>query len=748
MCCSRFAVGAAADGDTPGTRKAKPLVSPAVAGGDTQRPRLGDPNNDPAVGRQIDEWLLDRWGCCRPRPVVGRANEQARLADSVGVAVAVGGDRPKRALGDRLPAVAEPEQAIVGRRQRLADTGYRLHVAEPGVGQPVVIDAVDAIGRREQAGIDRTNLLGLAESFPGWGVVRRLAARAGHHAISLGDDHLFGCEIDGRHRTDRVAADRLEGGIGDIAGSAPGIDVGREQPLIGSNDKPVGRRRYPGRRLPAGKAERPDLIGRDGDSGEAGVGRNEHVGDAGFRAEDPFFGQRLHTCFSTAGGQKASRLRAVATRLVADSPAARSEQRYAGPHATSGHASLRYREHWADYSHTGGVLMRVVAKFGGTSLGTGERINRAADSIADAVAAGHQIAVVASAMGSTTDDLLDDIEFDVSDEDRAEIVSMGERTSVRMLKAALAARGVDALFLEPGSDEWPIITNDVGEVDVEATKQRAADLAADLDGVVPVITGFLAQNEGGDITTLGRGGSDTTAVMLGNYMNADEVVIVTDVEGVMTGDPRVVEGARNVGRISVDELRNLSFRGAEVVAPSALSYKHEHLDVRVVHYQHGDLLTGGTQIEGEFQNLIDMQEQKLACLTVAGRSIRNSPGILADLSDALRNAGINIDAVASGMDSITFYVNSDLADEAEPVLHERVVSGNTLSSVTVEDDIAVIRVTGGELPNRPGVIQSVLTPIADAGINLHDVITSATSVALFVAWDDREETLEIVQREV
>jgi aspartate kinase (EC 2.7.2.4) len=392
--------------------------------------------------------------------------------------------------------------------------------------------------------------------------------------------------------------------------------------------------------------------------------------------------------------------------------------------------------------------MRVVAKFGGTSLGTGERINRAADSIAAAVEAGHQIAVVASAMGSTTDELLDDIEFDVSDEDRAEIVSMGERTSVRMLKAALAARDVNALFLEPGSDEWPIITNDVGEVEVEATKGRATTLADQLDGVVPIITGFLAQNEGGDITTLGRGGSDTTAVMLGNYMNADEVVIVTDVEGVMTGDPRVVEGARNVGRISVDELRNLSFRGAEVVAPSALSYKHEHLDVRVVHYQHGDLLTGGTQIEGEFENLIDMQEQKLACLTVAGRSIRNSPGILAELSDALRSAEINIDAVASGMDSITFYVDSELADEAEPVLHEQVVSGNTLSSVTVEDDIAVIRVTGGELPNRPGVIQSVLTPIADAGINLHDVITSATSVALFVAWDDREETLEIVQHEV
>ncbi|WP_396611148.1 aspartate kinase [Haloferax sp. S1W] len=391
--------------------------------------------------------------------------------------------------------------------------------------------------------------------------------------------------------------------------------------------------------------------------------------------------------------------------------------------------------------------MRVVAKFGGTSLGSGDRINRAADSIAAAVEEGHEIAVVASAMGSTTDDLLDEIQFDADDRDRAEIVSMGERTSVRMLKAALSARGVDALFVEPGTDDWPVITNDLGEVDVEETQRRATELAEELDGVVPVITGFLAQNLEGEITTLGRGGSDTTAVMLGKYMGADEVVIVTDVEGVMTGDPRVVEGARNVGRITVDELRNLSFRGAEVVAPSALSYKDDALDVRVVHYQHGDLLTGGTLIEGEFHNLIDMQEDSLACLTVAGRAIRNRPGILADLSVALSEADINVDSVASGMDSITFYVREDESNHAEAVLHDRVVSDEALSSVTVEDDIAVIRVTGGELPNRPGVIFDIVQPLSEAGINIHDVITSATSVAIFVAWDDREETLSIIQDE-
>ena len=389
--------------------------------------------------------------------------------------------------------------------------------------------------------------------------------------------------------------------------------------------------------------------------------------------------------------------------------------------------------------------MRVIAKFGGTSLGSGDRINRAADSIAAAVQQGHEVGVIASAMGNTTDELLEGIEYDAADADRAEIVSMGERISVRMLKGALNARGIEAVFLEPGSEDWPIITDEYGEVDVEETKKRAHALAGRMKDVVPVITGFLAEDHEGNVTTLGRGGSDTTAVMLGNYMDADEVVIVTDVEGVMTGDPRVVEGARNVGEISVDELRSLSFRGAEVVAPSALSYKTANLGIRVAHYQHGDLLTGGTSIEGQFQNLIDLHEGPVACVTVAGRAIRNSPGILQRLSTALGEAEVNVDAVASGMDSVTFYVDDAVAAEGEAILHETVVDHEPLSSVTVDDGIAVVRVTGGELPDRPGVLSDVIAPLAEARITVLELITSATSVSVFVDWDDRERALEVVQ---
>jgi len=291
-----------------------------------------------------------------------------------------------------------------------------------------------------------------------------------------------------------------------------------------------------------------------------------------------------------------------------------------------------------------------------------------------------------------------------------------------------------------------VLTDVDGEVNVEETRKRAQDVAGRLGDVVPVITGFLAQAPDGSLTTLGRGGSDTTAVMLGKYMDADEVVIVTDVEGVMTGDPRVVEGARNVGEITVDELRNLSFRGAEVVAPSALAYKEGNMGVRVVHYQHGDLLTGGTQVEGQFRSLVDMRDEPLACMTVAGRAIRNSPGVLQELTTALGQGDINVDAVASGMDSITFYVDERQAEEAETVLHREVVDQEPLSSITVDDGIAVIRVTGGQLPNQPGVLSDIIDPLSEEGINILDVITSATSIAVFVDWMDREAALEIMQK--
>ena len=389
--------------------------------------------------------------------------------------------------------------------------------------------------------------------------------------------------------------------------------------------------------------------------------------------------------------------------------------------------------------------MRIVAKFGGTSLKDGKRIENAADSIENAVEEGHEVTVVASAMGSTTDELLDNINFNAEDEDRDEIVSMGERTSVRMLKAALNARGLDAEFYEPGKNGWPVVLDSEGHLDEEKTRNRAGKLAEGLDSEVPVITGFLAEDEEGNVTTLGRGGSDTTAVMLGNYMDADRTVIVTDVEGVLTGNPEIVESTHNVGEISVDELRDLSFKGAEVVAPEALPYKEDDMEVNVVHFQNENLLESGTSIEGEFERIINTDEKEFACLTVAGREIRNEPGILSKLSSALEEEEINIEAASTGMDSVSFFVEEDQADKGNKALHNLVLEKEKISSVTVDDEIGVIRVAGGNLPDRPGVVRDIVDPLAEANINLHEIVTSASSVIVFISYDVRDEALRIVQ---
>lgn len=390
--------------------------------------------------------------------------------------------------------------------------------------------------------------------------------------------------------------------------------------------------------------------------------------------------------------------------------------------------------------------MRIVAKFGGTSLKDGDRIENAADSIEKAIDDGHEVAVVASAMGSTTDELLENINFDAEKEDRDEIVSMGERTSVRMLKAALESRGLDAEFYEPGKEEWPVKLDENGDLDEEYTTEKARELAEGLENKVPVITGFLAEDEEGNTTTLGRGGSDTSAVMLGNYMDTDKTVIVTDVEGVLTGNPEIVESTHNVGEISVDELRDLSFKGAEVVAPEALPYKDDNMDVNVVHFQNEDLLESGTSIEGEFERIINTDENEFACLTIAGREIRLEPGILAKLSTALEENSINIEAASTGMDSVSFFIEEGQAEKANQALHDLVLDKEKISSVTVDDNIGVIRVAGGKLPDRPGVVRDIVEPLAGENINIHEILTSASSVIIFVSYDIRDKALGIIQR--
>ena len=188
----------------------------------------------------------------------------------------------------------------------------------------------------------------------------------------------------------------------------------------------------------------------------------------------------------------------------------------------------------------------IVAKFGGTSIGNSERIKKAAKSVVNEYMKGKKVIVVVSAINKTTDELIKVMEDTVgealTDKQKAEIVSMGERTSVRLMASTIESLGVKSQYIDPSMEMWPIMTNDkfiCAKVDFKATEKKSLELLKLVEqGIIPVICGYIAKDIiNNAVTTLGRGGSDITAFLLGHCLKADNVIIVTDVEGVMSTDP-------------------------------------------------------------------------------------------------------------------------------------------------------------------------------------------------------------------
>ena len=206
----------------------------------------------------------------------------------------------------------------------------------------------------------------------------------------------------------------------------------------------------------------------------------------------------------------------------------------------------------------------IVVKFGGTSVGNGSRIKKAAQSVVNEYMKGSRVVVVVSAVNKTTDDLIglsdEAIGASLTDKQKAEIMAMGELTSARVFSATIESLGVKSEFIDPYNDLWPIKTDSnylEAKIDFNTTKKNSEGLMHLVNQVViPVICGFLGQGPSGEITTLGRGGSDVTAFLIGHCLDANEVIIVTDVEGVMSTDPNKIEEAVLLDEISVEEMRD------------------------------------------------------------------------------------------------------------------------------------------------------------------------------------------------
>jgi len=400
----------------------------------------------------------------------------------------------------------------------------------------------------------------------------------------------------------------------------------------------------------------------------------------------------------------------------------------------------------------------IVVKFGGTSIGDGERIKKAAQSVVNEYMKGNRVVVVVSAINKTTDEFLkivkDALGSSITDKQLAEVFSMGEMTSVRIFSTTIESLGVKSEYIDPYKDTWPVITDDnflSAKVDFKKTEEKSRELKKMIDeGIIPVVCGFLGKDKSGTITTLGRGGSDITAFLLGHCLKAEEVIIVTDVGGVMSTDPNKLQTAKKLDKISVEEMRDLATHGAQILHPHALKYKDPKINAKIIGYEHGDLSAPGTEIIGPSNNseLIKsatLNSEPISVIAVVGEEILTKTGILAKITGTLALNDINIYGISTGQNSITVFVNKSESEHAHEVLHEVVVETDNLSSLSLGREIAMITVTSQDFIDTPGVIAEITEPLQKNKINIVEISSSQTSVVIFVDGNDGRKAYELVK---
>ncbi len=399
----------------------------------------------------------------------------------------------------------------------------------------------------------------------------------------------------------------------------------------------------------------------------------------------------------------------------------------------------------------------IVAKFGGTSVGNGSRIKKAAQAVVNEYMKGNQVVVVVSAVNKTTDELIglsdEAIGSSLTDKQKAEIMAMGELTSVRLFSATIEALGVKSEYIDPYNELWPIVTDShslEANIDFNTTKKKVDGIKNLVNqGIIPVVCGFLGQGSSGEVTTLGRGGSDITAFLLGHCLDANEVVIVTDVEGVMSTDPNKIEEAVLLEQISVEEMRDLATHGAQVLHSHALKYKDPSISAKIINFAHGDLSVNGTRIvgpfEGDMMKCVTKYKNPISLIAIVGEAMLKKTGLIANLSGKLADSDINIFGISAGQNSITAFVEKSDSNKAYHLLHQVVIETDVLSSLSLGRDTAMITFVSPDIIDTPGIISDITEPLRKNEINIVEIISSQTAVVLFVNWEDGEKARELIK---
>jgi len=395
----------------------------------------------------------------------------------------------------------------------------------------------------------------------------------------------------------------------------------------------------------------------------------------------------------------------------------------------------------------------VVQKFGGTSVADPERLKAVADHIVETRRAGNGVVVVVSAMGKTTDDL-ERLALEVADAPAAREMDMlltaGERISMALLCMAIIDRGEPAVSFT--GSQAGILTDTTHRkamiVDIRADRLRAA-----LDrGEIAVVAGFQGVSTTADVTTLGRGGSDTTAVALASALAAQACEIYTDVAGVYTADPRVVVNARKLSTVTYEGMLELAATGGRVLALRSVEFARNH-GVRIhvrssFTWEPGtwvvaeDELAGGNAME---QAIISGVTHDPAQAKVTIVQVPDRPGIAAKLFRSLADEAINVDMIVQNVSSaghtdISFTVSeADLAHTLK--VTEKVVHDVEASGFTHDQDIALVSLIGAGMRTHPGIAAQMFEVLANEGVNIEMISTSSIRISCVVRSDDVERAV-------
>lgn len=399
------------------------------------------------------------------------------------------------------------------------------------------------------------------------------------------------------------------------------------------------------------------------------------------------------------------------------------------------------------------MVKNIVVKLGGSVLKDVSAIADAANWVRKLVENGYGVVVVVSALKGVTDELINTVKNLSKNPEPSlidEILAMGERTSVRLFALALREHGINTLFIDPADEKWPIITNDKhldAEPVYEETRKKVEEKLIPLirEGVVPVICGFVGITRQGKITTLGRGGSDTTAVLLGSCLDSEEIVLVKDVPGIFSADPDIVEDARILEELDFKEVQALVRGGSKIIHTKALRYLNRRLKLRIASLK--ELLSDrGTIIKGYDPEIeVYAPPIRIVMATIVGKHL-DGVQIYEKLIEKLKDRGIRIIALTSEEQSLILYVEEK--DGIIGDIHSSLVSTDLGKAISFYQDLAMLVISGRMLETSPGIIYKVTKPLAEAGINIYGLLTISSSIRLIISSGDIQKTKEMLIKEL